>query len=94
MQVKSFRHAGRGQSHRDEEVAERGELLWALQAALVSLPPRHRLVVQLHCFRQLTFAEIGRLLNMPESTAKACYHRALSRLRRALAAQTHLAAAS
>jgi len=77
-----------------EEVAERGELLWALQAALISLPPRHRLVVQLHCFRQLTFAEIGRLLNMPESTAKACFYRSLSLLRRALAAQTYLAATS
>jgi RNA polymerase sigma factor (sigma-70 family) len=77
-----------------EEVAERGELLWSLRAALVALPPQPRLVVHLHAFRHLTFAEIGSLLNMRETTAKACFYRALSRLRKALAAETHLAVAS
>jgi RNA polymerase sigma factor (sigma-70 family) len=77
-----------------EEVAERGELMWSLRAALVALPPQPRLVVHLHAFRYLTFAEIGSLLNMRESAVKGCFYRALSRLRKALAAETHLAVAS
>lgn len=68
-----------------EEVAERGELMWSLRAALVALPSRHRLVVQLHCFRHLTFAQIGSLLNIREATVKSCFYRALPRLRKALA---------
>jgi RNA polymerase sigma factor (sigma-70 family) len=77
-----------------EEAAEQFELSWSLHAALVSLPQRHRLFVYLRCFRQLTFAEVGSMLNMRESTAKMCFHRALSRLWKALAVQTHLAAVS
>lgn len=77
-----------------EEAAERCDLTWSLRAALISLPPRHRLVVHLHCFQHLTFAEIGSMLNMPEMTAKSCFRSALLRLRKVLAAQTHLAAVS
>jgi len=71
-----------------EVVVERGERLWSLRAALVALPPRHRLVVQLHCFRHLTEALIGHLLNIREATAKSCFYRTLSRLRKALAVKS------
>jgi len=70
------------------------DLSWSPQAALVSLPLRLCLIIHLRCFRQLTFAEIGKSLNLRESTAKSSFYRALSRLRRALAADTNLAAAS
>jgi RNA polymerase sigma factor (sigma-70 family) len=43
-----------------EEITERGELHGLLHAAIVSLPPQLRSIVHLHCFRQRTFAEIGR----------------------------------
>lgn len=77
-----------------EEVAERIDLHRSLQEAIASLPPRVRPVVHLRCFRQLTFAEIGRLLNMSETTVKSYFYRALPRLRRALTGNRHLAAVS
>ncbi|HEV2583096.1 MAG TPA: sigma factor-like helix-turn-helix DNA-binding protein [Ktedonobacteraceae bacterium] len=54
--------------------------------ALASLPPKLRSIVHLRCFRQLTFAEIGRTLNMPEPTVKTYFYRSLPLTRRALAA--------
>ncbi len=50
-----------------------------------SLPPKFRSMMHLRCLRQLTFAEIGRLLNMQETTVKTSFYRALPRLRRVLA---------
>ncbi len=67
-----------------EEVAERSDLQCSLQQAMFSLPPKLRSIVHLHCFRQLNFSEIGRMLNMPESTVKAYFYRSLPRLRTAL----------
>ena len=77
-----------------EEMTERGELHGSLHAAIVSLPPKFRSIVYLHCFRQLTFAEIGRTLNMPETTVKNYFYRSLPRLRRALASSVHFASVS
>jgi RNA polymerase sigma factor (sigma-70 family) len=77
-----------------EEISERIDLHCLLQQAIVSLPPKFRSVVHLHCFRQLSFSEIARTLKMPESSAKAYFYRSLPRLRRALASSTHFAAAS
>ena len=77
-----------------EEVAEGIDLYCTLQEAIASLPPKLRRVVHLRCFRQLSFSEVGRMLNMPEATVKAYFYRSLPRLRRALASSTHLAAAS
>ncbi len=67
-----------------EEVAERIDLQCSLQQAMFSLPPKLRSIVHLHCFRQLNFSEIGRMLKMPESTVKAGFYRSLPRLRTAL----------
>jgi RNA polymerase sigma factor (sigma-70 family) len=77
-----------------EEVVEQFDLPCSLHQALGSLSPKFRLIVQLHCLRQLTFAEIGCLLNMREITARTNFFRALVRLRKALAGNTHLAAVS
>ena len=49
-----------------------------------SLPPQLRAIVRLRCFSQLTFAEIGDALNLPETTVKTSFYRSLQRLRRAL----------
>ena len=68
-----------------EELTESGELHGSLHAALVSLPPQMRSIVQLRCFRQLSFAEIGRTLHLPETTVKTSFYRSLPRLRRVLA---------
>ena len=65
---------------------DRGERSYAL----ASLPPKLRSIVQLRCFRQLTFAEIGRTLNMLEPTVKTYFYRSLPLMRRALAATCHV----
>jgi RNA polymerase sigma factor (sigma-70 family) len=77
-----------------EEMAERGELNGSLHVAIVSLPPKIRSIVHLRCFRQLTFAEIGRTLKMPETTVKTYFYRSLPRLRRALASNVQFASIS
>jgi RNA polymerase sigma-70 factor (ECF subfamily) len=77
-----------------EEMIERGELHGLLYAAIVSLPPQLRSIVHLHCFRQRTFTEIGRTLNLPETTVKTSFYRSLPRLRRALVSSVHFASAS
>jgi RNA polymerase sigma-70 factor (ECF subfamily) len=74
-----------------EEMTESSELGLSLHVAIASLPPQLRAIVQLRCFRQLTFAEIGRTLNMPETTVKTSFYRSLPRLRRALASNPRCA---
>ena len=77
-----------------EEMTERGELNGSLHAAIVSLPPKFRSIVHLRCFRQLTFAEIGRILKMPETTVKTYFYRSLPLLRRTLASSVPFASIS
>ena len=68
-----------------EEMTESSELQDSLREAMVALPAQSRAIVQLRYYRQLTFAEIGRTLNLPETTVKTSFYRALPRLRRTLA---------
>jgi RNA polymerase sigma-70 factor (ECF subfamily) len=68
-----------------EEIAEHRELQHLICRAIEGLPPRFRLVVLLRYTRELSFGEIGRLLNMPENTAKTYFQRARPLLRAALA---------
>lgn len=77
-----------------EEMIERIELQGLLHAAIVSLPPTLRSIVHLHCFKQLTFAEIGQALHMPEATVKTYFYRSLPRLRSALASNVQFASIS
>ena len=77
-----------------EEVVERTDLYCSLHQAIASLPAKFRSVVLLHCFNQLTFAEIGRKLHMPASTAKTYYYRSLPHLRSALVANVPFASIS
>ncbi len=77
-----------------EEVAEGIDLYCTLQEATATLPPKVRSIVHLRCFRHLPFAEIGRMLNMPQTTVKTYFYRALPRLRRALAGSTRARAVS
>ena len=77
-----------------EEMTESSELHGSLHAAMVSLPRMFRSIVHLRSFRQLTFAEIGRLLNMPETTVKTYFYRSLPSLRRALASNVPCASIS
>ena len=64
-----------------EEVTLRHDMQQQLQGAIQSLPPRFRSVVLLRYAGQLSFSEIGKVLNMPESTAKTYFQRAKPLLR-------------
>jgi RNA polymerase sigma factor (sigma-70 family) len=70
-----------------EEWAERHEFQHHLCQAIQMLPPRFHPVVLLRYSSQLTFAEIGGVLNMSEATAKQYFQRARPLLRAALNAQ-------
>lgn len=64
-----------------EEVAMHHDSQRQLQGAIQLLPPRFRSVVLLRYAGQLSFSEIGKALNMPESTAKTYFQRAKPLLR-------------
>jgi RNA polymerase sigma-70 factor (ECF subfamily) len=69
-----------------EDVVERRDLQAQLQGAIGTLPPKFRSVVILRYSSQMSFAEIGQALSMPEATAKTYFHRAKVLLRKALRA--------
>lgn len=77
-----------------EDLAERHDLQQGLNRAIQSLPPKFRAVVLLRYTSQLSFAEIGRTLNMPEATAKTYFHRAKVLLRKILSGQLQTVYAS
>jgi RNA polymerase sigma-70 factor (ECF subfamily) len=64
-----------------EELAERADLRDILQEAIAALPPRYRAVVALRYSTDLTFAEIGTVLELPENTVKTHFQRAKAMLR-------------
>ena len=70
-----------------EELIERHDLQLHLHQAIESLPPKFRSVVILRYASQLSFSEIGKVLCMPEATAKTYFHRAKVLLRKILVAQ-------
>jgi len=59
-----------------EEVVERRDVQEILLKAIRALPPKFRAVVLLRYAAQLSYAEIGRVLTMPEATAKTYFQRA------------------
>lgn len=67
-----------------EEWVERRDLQACLQQAILTLPPKFRAVVLLRYTAQLSFAEIGQVLQMPEATAKTYFQRAKPLLRATL----------
>lgn len=73
-----------------EEVVEHSDLQCSLHQAIEDLPPKFRLIVLLRYTKELTFVEIGRLLHIPENTAKSYFQRARPLLRNALTAQAQL----
>jgi RNA polymerase sigma factor (sigma-70 family) len=70
-----------------EEVVERRDVQDTLLKAIRALPPKFRAVVLLRYASQLSYAEIGRVLHMPEATAKTYFQRVKPLLRNVLASQ-------
>ena len=77
-----------------EEVVEVSDQYGSLHEVIAVFPPKFRSIVFLHCFRQLTFAEIGHVLGIPGTTAQSYFYRSLPRLRRALVADARFASLS
>ena len=73
-----------------EDVVERRDLQVLLQHSIDALPPKFRSVVVLRYASQLSFAEIGHLLSMPEATAKTYFHRAKVLLRKMIIAHLQI----
>src|SRR6266567_5097629 len=65
-----------------DELIEHRDLQLLLVEAIQSLPPKFRAVVVLRYASQLSFSEIGKVLSMPEATAKTYFHRAKALLRK------------
>jgi RNA polymerase sigma-70 factor (ECF subfamily) len=68
-----------------EELAEQHELQHRLLQAIHALPPKFRSIVLLRYLGQLSFSEIGRILQIPEATAKTYFLRSKPLLRANLA---------
>ena len=64
-----------------EEIATEQDTWQHLLQAIESLPTRYRSVVFLRYIAQCSFAEIGQMLHMPQTTAKTYFHRAKPQLR-------------
>jgi len=57
------------------------ELWRKVSARLAELPPRQRLVVELRVFHDLSFEEIGAIVDSTDDAAKTSYHLGVKRLR-------------
>jgi RNA polymerase sigma-70 factor (ECF subfamily) len=67
-----------------EEQVEQHELQRLLQQVITNLPPKYRPIVWLRYTTLLNFGEIGRILHIPEATAKTYFQRAKARMRQSL----------
>jgi RNA polymerase sigma factor (sigma-70 family) len=77
-----------------EEVAEQSDMQKGLQQAIQTLPSKFRRIVILRYREELTFVEIGQMLNIPQNTAKTYFQRARPLLRNALIGQKQSTTAS
>jgi RNA polymerase sigma-70 factor (ECF subfamily) len=70
-----------------DEIAERADIQRILHSAIGTLSPRYRDVVTLRYQGDLSFAEIGACLGVPEPTARTLFQRAKATLRKVLVGQ-------
>ncbi len=77
-----------------QQAVEEDEVRHALQQALDSLTPEHREIFLLRQMRQLSYEEIGRLLDLEPGTVKSRLSRAKKQLRHILTQKGNLFAPS
>ena len=80
-QLDELEAAGAGPPLPEANPAERAELREALAAAFERLPESQRVVLHLHRFEGLSFAEIGAILKTSEGAVRVRAFRALATLR-------------
>ena len=71
-----------------DELAERKDLQQLLRGAINKLPVKYRTAVTLRYVNELSFAEIGHAMGIPENTAKTYFQRAKTLLRHKLSGLT------
>jgi RNA polymerase sigma-70 factor (ECF subfamily) len=76
--------ASPGTTTSPSQAAQKNAAREALDAALGRLSERHRTVIRLRIWDQLSFAEIGGKLDASEDAARMLYGRALAKLREAM----------
>jgi len=77
-------HQARDPDPLPEELLERQDLQRLLAEAIAALPERYRAVVAMRYVTDLTFAEIGLALGIPENTVKTFFQRAKALMRERL----------
>lgn len=71
------------EGNRDE--SDRYAIRLDMAEEVKKLPPKHRMVIVLKYYRDMTVAEIAELLDKPEGTVKTWLHKALQKLKSNLA---------
>lgn len=79
--VKLSGHWSRDATTLDEAPLEKNEIGQLLRAALQALPEATREVIVLRHYEKLSFAEMSRLLHVPESTLKSRFANGLRQIR-------------
>jgi len=79
-----LQHALTDATYDPEQAALRSEMIDAIQAALLRLPPEQRLAVILSDVQGLAYDEIARVMNIPLGTVKSRIARARGHLRELL----------
>jgi RNA polymerase sigma-70 factor, ECF subfamily len=74
----------RGSTTPPDVAAQQSAVRVALDAALLRLTERHRAIIHLRIWDQLTFSEIGTRLCVSEDAARMLYGRALAKLRESM----------
>ena len=70
-----------------EADAARAEMRRLMERAIDDLPDRFRVVFVLRTIEQMTATDVAALLGLPEETVRTRFHRARTRLQKALSAQ-------
>ena len=66
------------------EAARDEEVLPEIEKAIETLPPRERLIIELHLFHDKKYREIADMLDLPEGTVSSYVKRAKERLKKSL----------
>jgi RNA polymerase sigma factor (sigma-70 family) len=69
---------------RPDKSAEKSEIAGLLRAEIDKLPPQFRLIITLYHLDQKSYAEIGKIMNLPEGTVKSYLFRSRKMLKKQL----------